>query len=197
MNYQQYRHSSMANRGMPFEKMIEMQNDLYRESGVAIIDKQNTKFIPIRNRSGQIVSCKVDEKATVDFIGKYGHYPIAFEAKHNAGDTMRFDRVQLHQQSYLDDWSMNGDIAFVAVNFGFESAFIIPWVFFKEAIQTRQTGEKNREVEALGMKWITTGKASFRKDELLPQWKVPIGGHAVFDYMSVVKRLWNIIEVKS
>lgn len=179
---------------MTFEKIIIMQNERYRMQGDAVIDKQNTKFIPIRNASGAIVSCKVEEKATVDFMGRYKQYPVAFEAKHNSADNMRFDRVEIHQQAYLDDWDHDGAIAFVAVNFNFDSAFIIPWRFYKAAIETRQRQQKNITYRAMGMQWVITGKASFRADELPSVWKVPIGGYGGFDYMATVKKVWGLEE---
>ncbi|MDR1572391.1 MAG: Holliday junction resolvase RecU [Clostridiales Family XIII bacterium] len=54
-----------ANRGMAFESMIETANRRYRNAGAAVIEKQHTHFVPIRNGSGPFVACKVEDKGTV------------------------------------------------------------------------------------------------------------------------------------
>ncbi len=177
---------------MTFEKIITMQNERYRMQGDAVIEKQHTKFIPIRNSSGAIVSCKVEEKATVDFMGRYKQYPVAFEAKHTSADNIRFDRVELHQQAYLDDWDHDRAIAFVAVNFNFEKAFIIPWHFYKAAIEARQKKQKNIICRAMSTQWNITGKASFKAEELPCEWQVPIGGYGGFDYIAMAKKIWRL-----
>ena len=70
-----------GNRGMAFEDFIRFANDRYRARKEAAICKIPTEFIPIRDRSGKVVSCKVEEKSTVDFIGRVKNMPIAMEAK--------------------------------------------------------------------------------------------------------------------
>ena len=63
--------TTYANRGMSLESYIEYSNVRYRAAGLAIVEKQNTKFIPLwDHKKKQIRSCKVEEKATVPSFAK-------------------------------------------------------------------------------------------------------------------------------
>lgn len=88
--------NTYGNRGMSFESLIEYANRQYRQDGIAVIEKQHTLCKPLRNGTGRIVSAKYEEKATVDFMGRYGERPIAFEAKHCSADKIDLKRVAQH-----------------------------------------------------------------------------------------------------
>lgn len=192
------KNSSYANRGVNFEQLIKMQNVWYRSQGLGMIEKQNTKFIPIRDRFGKVVNCKVDEKATVDFIGRYQEIPVAFDAKECTKSTISLAALQPHQADYLEDWTRGGNgIGFVAVCFGFEIGYIVPWIFWREAMKARRDGIKGRRFSTMGIDWTITGKASIRRNEMAPEWQVSIGGRGGFDYMQTVLRLWKLREARS
>lgn len=76
-----------ANRGMMLESLIEHMNTVYRNQGVALIQKVPTAWLPIRGREGRIVSAKVDKKSGVDYMGVWQHGAIAFEAKSTMNKT--------------------------------------------------------------------------------------------------------------
>ena len=63
---------SYANRGVPLEEFIKFANDRYRNKRLAHIEKLCTEFIPLRNRAGKIVGCKVEHKASFDFLKSKG-----------------------------------------------------------------------------------------------------------------------------
>jgi recombination protein U len=181
-----------GNRGMTFESLIGYANSRYRSTGTAIITKQNTKFLPIRNGSGAIVSCKVEEKATVDYMGRFGDRPLAFEAKHCAEDTISLNRVEPHQYEFLRDWSQGG-ICFVLVSFNFRSFYLIPYYGWAMAVLANRQKRRGDPVDVLPMDGFeATGKASIRKDELPDAWRVESGNAAALDYLRTVKRLWRL-----
>ncbi len=186
--------SSYGNRGMTFESLIEYANARYRANGTAIIEKQHTLCKPLRNGTGHIVSAKYEEKATVDFMGRYGGIPIAFEAKHCAADTIDLKRVEEHQCGFLRDWTAEpGTIGFVMVSFRFSEFYAIPWIYWQAALDARQKKSGGIvTLEPMGTAWQTTGKASIRKDELPQEWEVKMGGAAAVDYLATVKRLWKL-----
>ena len=83
-----------ANRGRPFEQLIEMANTQYRNKKIAVIHKVPTAWIPLRDGRGRIVSAKVEEKAAVDFLGTYCGQSLAFDAKHCSDERIRWDRLR-------------------------------------------------------------------------------------------------------
>lgn len=176
-----------ANRGMPFEEFVEYANSRYRSAELAIVEKQNTKFIPIRNRQGKIVTCKIEEKATVDFMGRYKQIPVAIECKHTEDKRISFSAVKDHQAQFLDDFVGDYGVGFgaVLVSFHLERFFLIPWQFWAEArdLWKETKGDKETVIQ-YGMKWTTTGKASVSADELLPEWEVKLNNEYGLAYLS-------------
>lgn len=172
---------SKANRGRPHEEFIKYANERYKQRQVAVIDKRPTEFIPIRNGKGKIVDVKVEDKSTVDFIGRLFSVPIAIEAKHTSTDTIRFDAVEEHQKEYMDLFTEEpGTIGLVVVSFGLNKFFAIPWAFWKAAYEARVAPGPARKApvtaEAHGQTWTIPPKASTRADELNPAWEV--NGHS-------------------
>ena len=170
---------SQANRGKSFESYIEYTNRAYRARGIAIIEKQYVEMLPIRNGSGKIVACKVGEKSTVDYIGRFGRIPIAVEAKNTQTKAIRFDAVQDHQARFLQEFTADGaGIGLVLVSFGLDRFFAVPSAFWLEAREAWWTAQRrgNKAAEKItitkyGQTWTTPGKASVRPEELLPEWE--------------------------
>ena len=190
--------STFANRGLSFESLIEYANSRYRNKSIAVIEKQHTKFIPIRDRRGKIVSCKVEEKATVDFMGRFGQVPVAFEAKHSSNNRIALDRIQEHQGDFLTDWTIDKvsgskqGIGFVLVSFKFDDFYLVPWEYWRAAQKAAKT-KKPQKVAFSPMKteWQTTGKASINKDELPDEWRVGLNNSNLLDYLGTVIKLWR------
>ena len=128
---------SYANRGQALENLLKFANDRYRQKGVAFIKKQSTEFIPLRDRTGKVVNCKVEEKATFDFLGRYKQYPIAIEAKNSTEDSIRWDRIEENQADDMDDFTQPGTIGLVLVCFDHKRYFAIPGVFWQAAYNAR------------------------------------------------------------
>ena len=169
---------SYANRGQTLEAFIKFANDRYRHKKLAHIEKQYTEFIPIRDRKGKIVNCKVEHKATIDFLGRYKSHPVAIEAKHSSTDSIRWDRVEENQADDMDSFiSEPGTIGLVVVSFGLKRFFVIPWAFWQAAYNARVRPGSNRKtsvtVTAHGQTWTIPQKNSIRPEELLPQWEIP------------------------
>lgn len=175
---------------MALEALIEFANTTYRNKGVAVVLKQSTKFIPIRDASGAIITAKVEEKASVDYIGRYAWIPIALEAKHSEEPRIRFDRVEEHQKECLDDWVQGGGaMAAVLVSFGMNRFFAVPWVFWRAAREAWKRGKQAEEVNAFGWTWRTPGMASVSADQLLPAWEIRPGGEYGLHYLAIFDRM--------
>ena len=46
--------SSLANRGRPFEDLLNLAHSRYQADGQACVHKVPTEFLPLRDRRGQI-----------------------------------------------------------------------------------------------------------------------------------------------
>jgi len=166
-----------ANRGRVLEQLVEIANRQYRARGVAVVHKVPTEWLPIRDRQGNVVSAKVTQKATVDFVGIYRCMAIAFDAKETAGHRIRWDRVEPHQAEFLDDWERAGGLAFILVEFtSTRQYFVIPWS------RWRAGWERSKH----------NGPASVSLAELekVPEYIVKGTMRAALDYLEAVDRLW-------
>lgn len=180
-----------ANRGMTLEEFLTFANQAYRRDHQAVIWKVPTAFKPIRNAYGQVVSCKVEEKSCVDYLGRIGSRPIAVEAKETQSDNIRFDRVEDHQSEFLDDFTEHQQgIGLVVVAFNLERFYAIPWKCWKAGRDAwkaaQRVGKRKAEQVTInyhGQTWTTPGKASVKESELLPEWRVETGGRYGLDYL--------------
>lgn len=182
---------------MTLEEFVKYANERYRSAGKAVVVKIPTEFIPIRNNKGKVVSCKVEQKSSVDFIGRYRNIPIAIECKQTSKDRISFSEVKDHQARFLDKFVGEYGAGFgaVLVSFKFERFFLVPWEFWKIArnLWTNTRGEK-ANVICYGQRWETPGKASVSADELLPQWEVKLNNKYGLAYLSKIDTYYNMVS---
>lgn len=187
------RGSSLANRGQPFENLLKMAHDRYQAIGTACVHKVPTEFIPLRDGRGRLVSCKVEHKSCVDYLGRYGDIPVAVEAKHTQGKRINFDRVEPHQAEYLNDFCKDPSaVGLVVVSFSMRRFFAVPWPFWKAARDIWAKGGTkgaSAPISAYGQHWNTPGMASACPEQLLPEWEITLGGKYVLPYLDVIKIL--------
>lgn len=190
------RDASKANRGKPFEDFINFANEKYQAKGIAVMHKVPTEFIPLRGEHGQVANCKVERKSCVDYLGRFRDIPVAVEAKHTQGARIDFSAVQDHQAEYLDAW-MEGEsrqLAFVAVSFGMNRFFMVPWSFWKAARDCWERHKKTKQkeiaiVQQYGWTWETPGTASAKAEDLLPDWEVDTGGFYGLQYLQIIDKI--------
>ena len=172
-----------ANRGQTFESYIEYSNDKYYRKGEGLIFKQHTHFLPIRDRFGKIVSCKVDQKAICDYVGIFNGIAVAIEAKETKNGRIRFDAVQPHQADFLFKFRKMGGQSFVVVSFDFKRFFCIPWVYWWAWSEKAQDVDMPDEYWG----WELPDKKSVRPEDLLPEWEVKPGKDGALDYLATLK----------
>jgi recombination protein U len=156
---------SYANRGKPLENLVIRSNELYRKRKVAVIEKQPTEWIPLRDRTGRIVGAKVEHKATVDFLGSFAGRPIAFDCKHvsrtktKKGDRISLSEVQPHQRDFLDDWTRDGCPGFILVSFDLKRFFVVRWDWWKMrlALAEAHQGPPSLTLEELATQAVLPG----------------------------------------
>ena len=139
-----------------------------------------------------MTGCKVNQKSCVDYLGRVGTMPIALEAKETRQDSIRFDAVQDHQASFLDDFTKDDKgLGAVVVSYSLNSFYVIPWACWRAGREAWKEAQRARKRKAErvtidlgnGKSWMTPGRAGIKESELLPEWQVPSGGVYGLDYL--------------
>lgn len=109
-----------ANRGRELEAAVISSCAIYRARKLAVIQKVAT---PVRfPRDAE----PFREKSTVDFVGRYLRWPVAFDCKQVRGERWQPGKSHKHQQAFLEDFGRQGGIAFYLIDFVDRDTFAIP-----------------------------------------------------------------------
>jgi recombination protein U len=85
---------SQGNRGMAFEMLLNLINQMYANQKVALIIKRPTPVKVLKSKGTKVLNGFFEAPSTVDYDGVYKGRAIAFEAKSVGID--RFDLKNLH-----------------------------------------------------------------------------------------------------
>ncbi|MCL2840695.1 MAG: Holliday junction resolvase RecU [Defluviitaleaceae bacterium] len=116
-------------RGSAFEEMIDMTNILYKQRGLAIIQKVPTPITPIAvdNKAHTITSAYFEKKSTVDFIGVAQGIALCFDAKETRQLNLPLRNIHAHQIDFMEDFRKQNGVSFLLVHFHAKSEiFFIP-----------------------------------------------------------------------
>lgn len=107
-----------ANRGKPFERLIELSNQQYMQKGRATIQKVPVPWKVFYDRRTKQSRAIPEKKSTVDFVGVANGRAVAFDAK-STRERKRFPlkNIEEHQFLFLKRWKDNGGISFILVEF--------------------------------------------------------------------------------
>ena len=164
-------------QGAQFEQAIAGACDLYREKGMADIEKTPEPMKPLgpKNRKGQFLACYT-KQAQPDYKGTLkGGRAIVFEAKHTDDDRIEFKRLTKEQQDDLEHHHKLGAVTFVLVSMGLTECYRVPWPVWRDMADT------------YGRKYMT-------RDELLP-YKVPVVAGFV-KFLDKLERLKQMIRAQ-
>ena len=140
-------------RGSTLEEMINMTIDVYREKGLALVQKIPTPITPVRidDKTKQITLAYFQQQSTVDYIGVVQQIPICFDAKECAKDTFPLMNIHKHQVEFMKDFEKQGGLSFLIVYYThLNRMFYVP---FKDIIRFYERGENG-------------GRKSIRFDEI-------------------------------
>ncbi|PGZ95785.1 Holliday junction resolvase RecU [Bacillus wiedmannii] len=118
----------LGNRGMAFEKLINLSNEMYQREGVALINKRPTPVKVLKSAGGRVLNGFYEAKSTVDYDGVYKGRAVAFEAKSTQSLT-RFDlsNIAQHQLDYLEKAEKMGAVCFFLIEFSKDqTVFLVP-----------------------------------------------------------------------
>lgn len=69
---------ALGNRGMHFEKLINLSNEMYQREGVALINKRPTPVKVLKSKNGRVINGFYESKSTVDYDGVYKGRAVTF-----------------------------------------------------------------------------------------------------------------------
>lgn len=177
---------SRANRGEPLEELIKNSNDQYTIKELAVIQKIATPTTVVSE--GDKVTGVKRKKSTVDFLGRYLGYPIAFDAKSTNEPRIALERLEKHQLQFLLEWDKDPEaIAFILV--GYKPAypdqryFAVPVGYWFNAWYAWKKGN---------------GPASISIKNMRPEWEITKGGllntgggsRVALDYLERIQHLY-------
>ena len=140
MGQPQYKNRSYANRGMQLERILELANKKYLNSGIADIQKLPTP-VKIMKVTGSKVEGVRTKGHLVDYVGIYNGVSLIFDAKETKEARFPLQNVELHQYERLKSWSEKGAIAFLIVYFAkYDKYFYLPFASLKWAFERANEG---------------------------------------------------------
>ncbi len=104
-------------RGSALEEMINRSNMMYRDKGLAMVQKVPTPITPIKidKNTRQITLAYFEQKSTVDYIGVVQGIPICFDAKECKSDNFSLQNIHKHQYKFMQDYENQKGISFLLV----------------------------------------------------------------------------------
>ena len=112
---------SSANRGMDFEKEINLSNEYYKEHDICLIIKRPTPINVVKvdySKGAKITHAYFEEQSTTDYNGVYKGKYIDFEAKNTKNKTsFPLNNITKHQIEHLKKVKLHNGIAFFIIQF--------------------------------------------------------------------------------
>lgn len=122
--------NSRGLRGSTLEDLINLTNEKYRDSRIALIQKIPTPIKPIQiNQSTRQITLAYFEKiSTVDYIGVVQGVPVCFDAKECAKDNFSLGNLHEHQMEFMREFEEQDGIAFILLYYTHRNeAYYIPF----------------------------------------------------------------------
>lgn len=111
--------NSRGLRGSTLEDIINFTNDIYRQKGLAVIQKIPTPITPVEisKEKRTITLAYFDQQSTVDYIGAVQGIPICFDAKETTLKSLPIQNVHEHQIEFMNDFKKQKGVSFLLVHF--------------------------------------------------------------------------------
>ena len=116
-------------RGSQLEERINHTVEVYREKGLALVQKIPTPITPVEmdKEHHHITLAYFEQASTVDYIGAVQGLPVCFDAKECARSSWPLANLHLHQLKFMQDFEKQGGISFVILAFtGLGENYYIP-----------------------------------------------------------------------
>ena len=162
-------------RGSTLEELVNRTNELYREKGLALIQKIPTPITPVRmdKEKRHITLAYFEQRSTVDYIGAVQGIPVCFDAKECAVDTFPLANIHPHQVAFMKDFETQGGAAFFLIHFSHVDLFYYLTL---------------RELLVFWNRMEEGGRKSFRREELSPEFYLSHKNGIVIPYLEGLQR---------
>ena len=106
-----------GNRGMELENLINISNERYIESDIAVIYKKPTpvKVVKYDYNKSRITDAYYEAPSTLDYNGVYKGYYIEFDAKNTNQKNLPLSNIAEHQVKHIERVINHNGIAFLII----------------------------------------------------------------------------------
>lgn len=164
--------NSRGLRGSALEDCINLTNERYKETGLALIQKIPTPITPVEMDKGSrhITLAYFEQKSTVDYIGAVQGIPVCFDAKECRTDTFPLQNIHSHQICFMQDFERQGGISFMVLSFSHRDVFyyLTSHRLFAFWERSQNGGRKSFRMDELDEKYFFNGESGILVPYLLP-----------------------------
>ena len=173
--------NSRGLRGSTLEDFINLSNEKYLSSGLAVIQKIPTPIKPIKidKDSRHITLAYFDQKSTVDYIGVVQGIPVCFDAKETTVDTFPLTNIHPHQITFMENFEKQHGISFIILYFSTRDEFY--YIPFCDIIKFWLRGENG-------------GRKSFTYDEIDKNYQIHGSKGVIVHYLEALQKDISIRE---
>ena len=173
--------NSRGLRGSTLEDFINLSNEKYLSSGLAVIQKIPTPIKPIKidKDSRHITLAYFDQKSTVDYIGVVQGIPVCFDAKETTVDTFPLTNIHPHQITFMENFEKQHGISFIILYFSERDEFY--YIPFCDIMKFWLRGENG-------------GRKSFTYDEIDKNYQIHGSKGVIVHYLEALQNDISIRE---
>ena len=173
--------NSRGLRGSTLEDFINLSNEKYLSSGLAVIQKIPTPIKPIKidKDSRHITLAYFDQKSTVDYIGVVQVIPVCFDAKETTVDTFPLTNIHPHQITFMENFEKQHGISFIILYFSARDEFY--YIPFCDIMKFWLRGENG-------------GRKSFTYDEIDKNYQIHGSKGVIVHYLETLQKDISIRE---
>lgn len=173
--------NSRGLRGSTLEDFINLSNEKYLSSGLAVIQKIPTPIKPIKidKDSRHITLAYFDQKSTVDYIGVVQGIPVCFDAKETTVDTFPLTNIHPHQITFMENFEKQHGISFIILYFSARDEFY--YIPFCDIMKFWLRGENG-------------GRKSFTYDEIDKNYQIHGYKGVIVHYLEALQKDISIRE---
>lgn len=167
--------NSRGLRGSTLEDLINLSNEKYLSSRLALIQKIPTPIKPIKidQQTRHITLAYFDQKSTVDYIGVVQGIPVCFDAKETASDTFPLQNIHEHQIKFMEDFEKQDGISFIILYYSARDEFY--YIPFCDIIKFWNRGQ-------------TGGRKSFTYEEIDKTYRITSSQGVLVHYLEALQK---------